>query len=217
MRSVPHFTFEQQQVYLSFLSFTQMEKMSATTMKYILSENAKITPDQDRVLADFEIVKSLDLFPQELWSSVDDMDIGHFGKWCHQVLTFEIFQLFHVDVNNDDHIREVLSLKFRFRHLFNRVSVLRADDPYPLNMDYPEFEWGTTASETTEAVNFRKQFMQAFCIGAAFNNQPPSAVTPEPQVDTPTKLKRESAVKKSQKHKSMTKNARCSTAGNLVK
>ena len=123
-------------------------------MKYILGENAVTTPDQDRVLADFEIVRSLDLFPQELWSDVDDIDIGHFATWCRQVLTFDYFKFFHVDVNNDDNIREVLSLKFRFRHLFNCVSVLRAEDPYLLNMDYPEFEWDTTASETPEAVEF---------------------------------------------------------------
>ena len=62
--------------------------------------------------------------------------------------------------------------------------------------------------------------MQAFRIGAVFNNRPPSAVTPEPEAEshklTPTKLKNESAVKKSQKHKLMTKNARRSTSGNLV-
>jgi hypothetical protein len=91
-----------------------------------------------------------------MWADVGDIDIGHFGTWCHQVLTFEIFQFFHVDVNNDDHIREVLSIKFRFRHLYNRVSVLRAEDPYPLNMDYPEFQWNTAASITPEAANFRK-------------------------------------------------------------
>ena len=143
--------------------------MSATTMKYILGAEAVTTPDQHQVLADFEIVRSLDLFPQELWSDVDDIDIGHFGTWCRQVLTFDYFKFFHVDVNNDDNIRKVLSLKFRFRHLFNRVSGLRADDPYPLNMDYPAFEWGSPASQTPEAANFRKEFMQTFRIGAAFN------------------------------------------------
>ena len=103
--------------------------MSATTMKYILGENAVTTPDQDQVLADFEIVRSLELFPQELWSGVDDIEICHFGTWCRQVLTVDYFKFFHVDVNDDDAICEVLSLKFRFCHLFNRVSVLRADDP----------------------------------------------------------------------------------------
>ena len=192
--------------------------MSATSMNYILGEDAIITPEQDQVLADFEIVKALDLFPKELWSDVGDIDIGHFGKWCRQVLTVDHFKFFHVDVNDDNHIRQVLSLKFRFRHLFNRVSVLRAEDAYPLNMDYPEFEWFTEASQTPEAVNFRKEFMQVFRDGAAFNNRPPSAVTPEPETEsqTHTKPKKESAVKKSQKHKLMTKNARRSTSGNLV-
>ena len=98
-------------------------------MQYILGENAIITPEQGQILADFEVVKALDLFPKEMWSDVDDIEISHFGTWCHQVLTVDYFKFFHVDVNNDDNIREVLSLKFRFRHLFNRVSVLRADDP----------------------------------------------------------------------------------------
>ena len=97
--------------------------MSATTMKYILGAEVVTTPEQDRVLADFEIVRSLDLFPQELWSGVDDIDIGHFGTWCRQQLTVDSFKFFHVDVNNDDNIRKVLSLKFRFRHLFNRVYI----------------------------------------------------------------------------------------------
>ena len=89
--------------------------MSATTMKYILGENAVTTPEQDQVLTDFEIVKALDLFPKELWSDVGGIDISHFGtSWCHQVLTFDNFKFFHVDVNNDDTIREVLSIKFRF-------------------------------------------------------------------------------------------------------
>ena len=193
-----------------------MEKMSATTMKSILGENAVITFEQGQVLSDFEIVKSLDLFPKEMWSDVDDIEISHFGKWCHQVLTFEIFQFFHVDVNDDDHIREVLSLKFRFRHLYNRVSVLRAEDTYPLNMDYPEFKWNTPASITPEAAQFRKQFADTFRIGSGFNNRPTPAVASEPEVNTPTKVKKESAVKKSQKHKLMTKNARRSTSGNLV-
>ena len=87
-------------------------------------------------------------------------------------------------------------------------------------MDYPEFEWFTPASQTPEAAHFRKQFADAFRIGAAFNNHTPSAVTPEPEVEPqgnkPTKQKKESAVKKVQKHKLMTKNARRSTSGNLV-
>ena len=81
--------------------------MSATTMNYILGEDVIITPDQVSVLADFEVIKSLDLFPKEMWSDVGDIEISHFGKWCHQVLTFDYFKLFHVDVNNDDNIREV--------------------------------------------------------------------------------------------------------------
>ena len=50
-------------------------------------------------------------------------------------------------------------------------------------MDYPEFEWFTPASQTPEAVNFRKQFVDTFRSGAAFNNRPPSAVTPEPETE----------------------------------
>ena len=123
MRSVTRSKFKELQVLLSFISFTQM--------KYILGETAIITPEQERVLADFEIVRSLDLCPQELWSGVDDIEICHFGTWCRQVLTVDYFKFFHVNVNDNDAIHEVLSLRFRFCHLFNRVSVLSAEDPYP--------------------------------------------------------------------------------------
>ena len=109
-----------------------MEKMSATTMKTILGENAIITPEQERVLADFEIVRSLDLFPQQMWSSVDDFEICHFGTWCHQVLTVHNFDFFEVNESKNDSIREVGSFKFRFRHLFQRARAV--------NMDYPEFK-----------------------------------------------------------------------------
>ena len=70
--------------------------MSPTTIKTILGENAIITPEQERVLADFEIVRSLELFPQQMWSSVDEFEICRFGTWCRQVLTVDYFDFFKV-------------------------------------------------------------------------------------------------------------------------
>ena len=92
-------------------------------MKYIIGAEAVLTPEQERVLADFEIVQSLDLFPQELWSRIDDIEICYFGTWCHQVLTVDYFKFFHVNVNDDNTICEAASLKFCFCHLFQYVSV----------------------------------------------------------------------------------------------
>ena len=56
-------------------------------MKSILGTEAVITPEQSQILADYEVIKALRLFPECDWRLVDDYEITHFGTWCHQVLT----------------------------------------------------------------------------------------------------------------------------------
>ena len=58
--------------------------------------------------------------------------------------------------------------------------------------------------------------MQYFRLSVNFAIQPPTII-PQDEAEVPAKLKSESPIKKSQKYKLMVKNARRSTAGNLVK
>ena len=128
--------------------------MSSTTMKYILDENTVITPEQGQILADYEVIKALRLFPDCDWQLVDDYEITHFGMWCHQVLTAHFWGFFKPEDNTAKAEYDCGNLKFRFRHLLNVASGLSAEAPFPFNMDYPPFSWKPKEADTPADAQF---------------------------------------------------------------
>ena len=136
--------------------------MSSTTMKSILRRETSVTPEQSQILADYEVIKALCLFPGCDWQLVDDYEITHYGMWCHQVLTAHFWGFFKPEDNTEKAEYDCAHLKFRFRHLFNVASGLSAEVPYPFNMDYPAFAWKSKEEDTPENTQFRKSLCNIF-------------------------------------------------------
>ena len=116
--------------------------MSTPLFGSLLLDGVVLSDLEKTMIADYQEVCSLNLFPDEDFVHVEDMASNHFHKWCVEVLAAHFWDLFKPrDNENAQHLVRVL--KYRFRQ--GLAQLLTAHVVPPLLKNICRVDWDFVA------------------------------------------------------------------------